>query len=177
MSESARKDAPEQAEFRAHCQQWLRANVPPPAPVRLPQTALEIMTREQLDYLCAWQKAAYDAGLVGCDYPVEYGGGGRTDCQRIANEEMQRVGTPYFPNVIGLGMAAPTIYHHGSGAAEARAAAEAAVGRGDLVPGLQRAGRGIGPRQRADLRRAATATTGSSTATRCGPPWRISPAG
>jgi hypothetical protein len=27
---------------------------------------------------------------------------------------MQRVGTPYFPNVIGLGMAAPTIYHHGS---------------------------------------------------------------
>ena len=114
MSASARKDAPEQAGFRAHCQQWLRANVPPPAPVRLPQTALEIMTREQLDYLCAWQQAAYDAGLVGCDYPVEYGGGGRTDCQRIANEEMQRVGTPYFPNVIGLGMAAPTIYHHGS---------------------------------------------------------------
>ncbi len=114
MSASARKDAPEQTEFRAHCQQWLRANVPPPAPVRLPQTALEIMTREQLDYLCAWQKAAYDAGLVGCDYPVECGGGGRTDCQRIANEEMQRVGTPYFPNVIGLGMAAPTIYHHGS---------------------------------------------------------------
>ncbi len=114
MSASARKDAPEQTEFRAHCQQWLRANVPPPAPVRLPQTALEIMTREQLDYLCAWQKAAHDAGLVGCDYPVECGGGGRSDCQRIANEEMQRVGTPYFPNVIGLGMAAPTIYHHGS---------------------------------------------------------------
>jgi alkylation response protein AidB-like acyl-CoA dehydrogenase len=27
---------------------------------------------------------------------------------------MQRIGTPYFPNVIGLGMAAPTIFHHGS---------------------------------------------------------------
>lgn len=114
MSESARKESPEQAEFRARCRRWLGANVPPPAPVRLPQTALEIMTREQLDYLCAWQKAAYDAGLVGCDYPVEYGGGGRSDCQRIANEEMQRIGTPYFPNVIGLGMAAPTIFHHGS---------------------------------------------------------------
>ncbi len=50
--------------------------------------------------------------MVGCDYPREYGGGGRNDCQRIANEEMQRVGTPYFPNVIGLGMAAPTIFHH-----------------------------------------------------------------
>ena len=114
MSESARRESPEQAEFRARCRRWLGANVPPPAPVRLPQTALEIMTRAQLDYLCAWQKAAYDAGLVGCDYPVEYGGGGRSDCQRIANEEMQRIGTPYFPNVIGLGMAAPTIFHHGS---------------------------------------------------------------
>jgi len=114
MSESVHKESPEQAEFRARCRRWLGANVPPPAPVRLPQTALEIMTREQLDYLCAWQKAAYDAGLVGCDYPVEYGGGGRSDCQRIANEEMQRIGTPYFPNVIGLGMAAPTIFHHGS---------------------------------------------------------------
>jgi hypothetical protein len=114
MSESARRDTPEQAEFRVHCQQWLSANIPPPAPVRLPQTPLEIMTREQLDYLCRWQKAAYDAGLVGCDYPREYGGGGRKDCQRVANEEMQRVGTPYFPNVIGLGMAAPTIYHHGT---------------------------------------------------------------
>ena len=58
--------------------------------MRLPQTPLEIMTCEQLDYLQAWQKAAYDAGLVGCDYPVEVGGGGRSDCQRIANEEMKR---------------------------------------------------------------------------------------
>jgi alkylation response protein AidB-like acyl-CoA dehydrogenase len=116
MSDSARKDSPEQAAFRAHCRDWLSANMPPPSPVRLPQSALEIMTREQLDYLCAWQKAAYDAGLVGCDYPVEHGGGGRTDCQRVANEEMQRSGAPYFPNIIGLGMAAPTVFYHGSDA-------------------------------------------------------------
>ncbi len=112
MSASASKDTAEQAEFRSYCQQWLQHNQPGPSPVRLPQTPLEIMTHEQLDYLCAWQKAAYEAGLVGCDYPREYGGGGRSDCQRIANEEMQRIGTPYFPNVIGLGMAAPTIFHH-----------------------------------------------------------------
>ena len=114
MSESASKETPEQTAFRARCREWLKSNIPPPATVRLPQTPLEIMTREQLDYLRAWQKAAYDAGLVGCDYPVAYGGGGRTDCQRIANEEMQRAGTPQLPNVIGLGMAAPTIFHHGS---------------------------------------------------------------
>lgn len=114
MNDQERKDTPEQAEFRAYCRGWLLSNVPGPSPVQLPQSAIEITTDEQMAYLRAWQKSAYDAGLVGCDYPKEYGGGGRKDCQRIANEEMQRAGTPYFPNVIALGMAAPTIYHHAS---------------------------------------------------------------
>ena len=112
MSASARKDSPEQAEFRQYCRDWLAANRPPDPTVRLPLSALEIMTDEQLSYLQAWQKAAYDAGLVGCDYPVEVGGGGRKDCQRVANEEMLAARTPYFPNVIGLGMAAPTVFYH-----------------------------------------------------------------
>ena len=112
MSASARKDSPEQAEFRQYCRDWLAANRPPDPSVRLPLSALEIMTDEQLSYLQAWQKAAYDAGLVGCDYPVEVGGGGRKDCQRVANEEMLAARTPYFPNVIGLGMAAPTVFYH-----------------------------------------------------------------
>ncbi len=113
MSESARKDSPEQAEFRQYCQEWLADNHPGEPPVRLSLSPLEIMTTDQLDYLQAWQKAAYDAGLVGCDYPTEVGGGGRNDCQRVANEEMIRAKTPYLPNVIGLGMAAPTVFYHG----------------------------------------------------------------
>ncbi len=113
MSEDVRKDTPEQAEFRQYCREWIAANRPGEPPVRLPQSALEIMSTEQLDYLQGWQKAAYDAGLVGCDYPVEYGGGGRSDCQRVANEEMLAARTPYFPNIIGLGMAAPTVLYHG----------------------------------------------------------------
>jgi alkylation response protein AidB-like acyl-CoA dehydrogenase len=112
MSASARKDSPEQAEFRQYCRDWLAANRPPDPSVRLPLSALEIMTDEQLSYLQAWQKAAYDAGLVGCDYPEEVGGGGRKDCQRVANEEMLAARTPFFPNVIGLGMAAPTVFYH-----------------------------------------------------------------
>ena len=107
-----RKDTSEQAEFRAYCKEWLSNNLPSPPTVRLPQSPLEIMTTDQLEYLCAWQKSAYDAGLVGCDYPEAHGGSGRKDCQRIANQEMQSVATPYLPNVIGLGMAAPTIYFH-----------------------------------------------------------------
>jgi alkylation response protein AidB-like acyl-CoA dehydrogenase len=113
MSDGAKKDTPEQAEFRQYCRDWLQDNIPDRPTVRLPQGPLEIMTTDQLDYLCAWQKAAYDAGLVGCDYPKEYGGGGRKNCQKIANQEMQRAGTPYLPNVIGLGMACPTIFYHG----------------------------------------------------------------
>ncbi len=107
-------DTPEQAEFRAYCRKWLADNLPSPPTVHLPQSPLEIMHREQMEYLGNWQKTAYAGGLVGCDYPQEYGGGGRTDCQRIANEEMQKVDTPFFPNLVGLSMAAPTIFHHGS---------------------------------------------------------------
>lgn len=113
MSESAQKDTAEQAEFRQYCKDWLKDNRPPEPPVRLPLTPLEIMTTEQLSYLQDWQKSAYDAGLIGCDYPVEVGGGGRTDCQRVANGEMKAARTPFMPNVIGLGMAAPTVFYHG----------------------------------------------------------------
>jgi len=112
MSQSASKDSPEQAEFRQYCRDWLTDNIPAETSVRLPLSALEIMTTDQLHYLQAWQKSAYDAGLIGCDYPVEYGGGGRTDCQRIANTEMVAAKTPYLPNIIGMGMAAPTVLIH-----------------------------------------------------------------
>ncbi|MCB9627575.1 MAG: acyl-CoA dehydrogenase family protein [Sandaracinaceae bacterium] len=102
----------EHDEFREYCRAWLRDNRPPPAPVRLPQHPIETMTRAQLDYLQAWQRRCYDAGLVGADYPVEYGGRGHKGFQRIANEEMNRARTPFLVNMVGLGMAAPTIYHH-----------------------------------------------------------------
>ncbi len=60
------------------------------------------------------RRSAYQAGLIACDYPKEYGGGGHKGFQRIASSEIARAGVPYFINVIGLGMAAPTILHHGT---------------------------------------------------------------
>jgi len=120
MSDSDRRDSPEQAEFREYCQTWLASNRPPDPTCRLPLSALEIMTEEQLGYLQSWQKSAYDAGLVGCDYPEAVGGGGRKDCQRVANEEMLAARTPYFPNIIGLGMAAPTVFYHAQDALKER---------------------------------------------------------
>jgi len=113
MSDSEQKDTPEQAEFRAYCQDWLKNNHPGRPTVKIPQGALELSDPAALAWLQAWQKSAYDAGLIGCDYPLEVGGGGRKDCQSIANQEMQRAKTPYLPNIIGMGMAAPTVFFHG----------------------------------------------------------------
>ena len=114
MSDNAKRDTPEQQEFREYCRDWLTSNVPPPPEFKPLRSGAEIATEEHLTYYSAWQKAAYDAGLVGCDYPVEYGGGGRTRCQSVANQEMLRAKTPIMPGAIGLGMAAPTIFFHGS---------------------------------------------------------------
>jgi len=111
MSEAG-KDTAEQAEFRAYCQKWLAENHPGQPPVHIPQGALELSDPDALAWLQKWQKSAYDAGLIGADYSEDCGGGGRTDCQTIANQEMQKAKTPFLPNIIGLGMAAPTVYFH-----------------------------------------------------------------
>ena len=113
MSASERKDTPEQAEFRAQAREWLENNHPGQPSVRLPLGALELSDPAALDYLQKWQASAYKAGLVGADYSTDCGGGGHADCQSIANQEMQRAKTPFLPNIIGLGMAAPTVYFHG----------------------------------------------------------------
>ena len=114
------KDTPEQAEFREYCRRWLDENRPAPPSFRLPEHAIEVMTEQQRAWLCAWQKKCHAAGLVGSDYPKAYGGHGHKGFQRIASQEMSRAQVPYLINVIGLGMAAPTILHHGTEAQKRR---------------------------------------------------------
>jgi alkylation response protein AidB-like acyl-CoA dehydrogenase len=114
MLQAMSTESAEQAAFRAQCREWLQSNLPPKPSFRLPQSPIEITSEQQLDYLCAFQRSAYEAGLIGCDYPKQFGGGGRRNCQWIANQEMQAAGTPFLPNVVGLGMAGPTILHHGT---------------------------------------------------------------
>ncbi|NWG46464.1 MAG: acyl-CoA dehydrogenase family protein [Alphaproteobacteria bacterium] len=104
----------DQRAFGEYARRWLKENAPPPPPERLPITPIEVMTIGQRDYLQAWQRKCYDAGLVGADYPKEYGGHGHTGCQRIANQEMNRAGVPFLINIVGLSMAAPTILQHGT---------------------------------------------------------------
>ena len=104
----------EQLEFQEYARRWLEENRPPPPRERLPIPPLEIMTEAHRDYLQAWQAKVHGAGLVGADYPIEYGGSGHEGFQRIANQEMSRAGTPMLINIVGLNMAAPTILAHGT---------------------------------------------------------------
>ncbi|MEO8604071.1 MAG: acyl-CoA dehydrogenase family protein [bacterium] len=115
-----RRDTSEQAEFRDYCRRWLAEHRPAAPAFRLPEHAIEVMSEEQRAYLASWQGKVYAAGLLGCDYPKAYGGGGHEGFQRIANQELSLARIPYMLNVIGLGMAGPTILHHGTEAQKRR---------------------------------------------------------
>ncbi len=105
---------PDQIEFQQYTRNWLAENAPPPSPVRLPITPIEVTTEAQRDYLKDWQLKCYRAGLIGADIAEAYGGRGHEGFQRIANQEMGRAGTPFLINIVGLNMAVPTILVHGS---------------------------------------------------------------
>jgi hypothetical protein len=111
------KNSPSSCEY---CRHWLAENRPPAPSFRMPINPIEVASEEQRKYLCAWQKKCHAAGLVGSDYPTEYGGHGHKGFQTIASQEMARANVPFVINVIGLGMAAPTILMHGTEAQKRR---------------------------------------------------------
>ncbi len=100
-------------EFASYCDEWLASNAQP-APLGLPRSAIDLVDPGQFEQLRSWQAAAYRAGLIGCDYPSDYGGGGRRGFQAIANEALRRAGAPYFPSFVGLQLVAPTLLFHAS---------------------------------------------------------------
>ena len=62
-----------------------------------------------------WQRRLHEGGWAGISWPKEYGGRGATLIeQAIFNQEVARQKAPPPINVIGLGMAGPTIINHGS---------------------------------------------------------------
>jgi alkylation response protein AidB-like acyl-CoA dehydrogenase len=68
--------------------------------------------------------ARFDAGLAVVHYPTGHGGLGlRRSLQAVAEEEFAKAGAPAldpFRNIIGLGMAAPTIIAFGTGEQKSR---------------------------------------------------------
>ena len=76
MTTSDSRELPELAGFRRDVRAWIAENKPAPPGFVLPQSFLEVETREQFEFLRAWQNALYRAGLLGFDVPREYGGQG-----------------------------------------------------------------------------------------------------
>ena len=105
----------ENALFRREVRDWIEAHKPPDPGWKLPQSFLEVESERQFEFLRAWQRKVYDAGYLGLDWPVEYGGrGDPLKRQRIVSQELNRAGAPFLVNVIGLQWAGPTILAHGS---------------------------------------------------------------
>ena len=103
------RDSPEEAAFREEVQAWIAANLPDALRGRRGGAArFEEWGRE-------WSRKLGDAGYAALTWPKEYGGGGAPySHQAILLEELAVAQAPGHINVIGLGMAGPTIIAHGT---------------------------------------------------------------
>ncbi|MDP9343811.1 MAG: acyl-CoA dehydrogenase family protein [Actinomycetota bacterium] len=106
------RDTPQEAEFRTGLRAWLADNIPEgwgQPGYREPQGD------ERVAFYRDWSRRLYEAGFVGLTWPERYGGReAPITHQVIALEEFARSGAPEHMNVIGLGMAGPTILSHGT---------------------------------------------------------------
>jgi alkylation response protein AidB-like acyl-CoA dehydrogenase len=103
------RDTPKEAAFRAEVRGWLEENIP---------TELTGPRRGEEEYQRAWHdwsRKLAEQGYAGLTWPQEYGGRGAPySHQAILLEELARAESPQHMNVIGLGMAGPTIIAHGT---------------------------------------------------------------
>ena len=109
---------PAQEAFRGEVRAWLGANLPPDWATR-PVT--EVPRADMYEFGRVWQRKLHEAGLLGITWPKEYGGRGLTWMEElIFHEEMVFHKAPPPLNIIGLGMAGPTIIAYGTEAQKTR---------------------------------------------------------
>jgi len=112
------RDSPEEASFRKEVRDWLEANLTDD--FRQSQLSVGPM-EERVEVLRDWQATLNRGGWLGISWPKEYGGRGASLIgQAIFYQEMARSRAPNPINVIGLGMAGPTIISHGTEAQKQR---------------------------------------------------------
>ena len=94
-----------------------------------------------------WQRRLYDAGWAAPAWPTEYGGRGASPSESaIYFEEIGRARVPFAANTLGLLLGGPTLMVWGTPEQKERYLPPILSARGDLVPGLLRARRRLGPR-------------------------------
>jgi alkylation response protein AidB-like acyl-CoA dehydrogenase len=122
------RDSPAEAAFRAELRAWLAEAVPRQPP---PPDAHDWPARRARD--TAWQRALFDAGYAGVNWPREVGGRGATPGEHlIFLEEAARAGAPDVGvNFVGLLHAGPTLALEGT--PEQRAEHLPRILRGDAV--------------------------------------------
>lgn len=115
MSQGEAGESQELASFRAEVAAWIAEHKPAKPDFKLPLSFLEVETKEQFDYLRAWQAKVYAAGYLGFDVPKEYGGQGvDRDRFRVVGQELARARAPFMVNLIALQWAGPTILAYGT---------------------------------------------------------------
>jgi len=106
------RDTQEETAFREQLRGWLDENIPEgwgQPGYREPQG------EARLAFFREWSRTLYEAGFIGLTWPKQYGGYEQPIThQVIALEEFARSGAPEHMNVIGVGMAGPTILAHGT---------------------------------------------------------------
>jgi alkylation response protein AidB-like acyl-CoA dehydrogenase len=113
--------ADEFEDYRREVRSWLASSVPAQPDFALPQNALMVTSEEQVEWLRAWQRQLYEAGLVGTEWPAEFGGGGRAPGhQAIVDQEMTRAAAPFLVNNVALAWAGPIILNYGTDAQRTR---------------------------------------------------------
>jgi alkylation response protein AidB-like acyl-CoA dehydrogenase len=103
---------PDQTAFRERVRSWLETNIP----VDWTRYGLsEVPRPEAYAFLKKWQATLADAGFIGLTWPKEYGGQGLTFVEEmILHQEMALQKAPPMLNVLGVGMAGPTIIAYGT---------------------------------------------------------------
>src|SRR5206468_12849208 len=110
----------DQEALRADVRAWLERNIPE-GWIRGAAISSDIPRPEAYELMRAWQKKLSDAGFIGLTWPKEYGGRGLTFLEElIVHEEMALAKAPPILNVLGVGMAGPTIIAYGTEAQKKR---------------------------------------------------------
>jgi alkylation response protein AidB-like acyl-CoA dehydrogenase len=108
-------DSPEEAALRAEARAWLEASFPP---WRARAGSPDRYTSE---HARSWHRVEFEGGWGAPSWPLEYGGKGFGPVESsIWAEEKARVGANIPFNVVGFGMAGPTIIAHASDEQKAR---------------------------------------------------------
>jgi alkylation response protein AidB-like acyl-CoA dehydrogenase len=91
---------------------WLAANIPPEWKAL---GSTEVPRADAYEFGRRWQRTLFEGGFIGITWPKEYGGQGLTFMEEmILHEELALQKAPPILNILGVGMAGPTIIAYGT---------------------------------------------------------------